>query len=171
MKAEISALWDIVLIRRGPRDLAPSWSLLAVLAALYLATSVLGARLAYGAPHAFLRGGLDLVLTVAVFSAVLAFRDRGHRLLQTLSALFGVGIVLAVPDFVLLLLIQSASKSEAVLLQLLAIVLLVWNVVVVGHIVRAALDVRLFTGITVAMTYIVGSTLLFSYLPAPAPAG
>lgn len=171
MQALISLLWDIVLIRRGPRDLPSSWALLALLGALYLATSVLGAELAYGAGHAFVRGGLDLVLTVAVFWAALAFRDREHRLMQTLSALFGVGILLAVPDFALLLLIQGASKPAALLLQLLALALLLWNVVVVGHIVRAALDVKLFTGITVAMSYIVGSTLLFSYLPAPAPAG
>ena len=156
MQASISVFWDIVLLRRGPRDLPASASLLAAVAALYLAAGVVAARLAFGPSLALVRGLLDIGLLVVVFWALLAFRRCNHRLLQTLTALLGSGLILSIPDIVLLLALRGHAANEPIvsLLHLVGDALLVWNVIVIGYIVRAALEVPLLVAVAVATSYV-----------------
>jgi hypothetical protein len=169
MQASISVFWDIVLLRRGPRDLPASASLLAAVAVLYLAAGVVAARLAFGPSLALVRGLLDIGLPVVVFWAVLAFRRCSHRLLQTLTALLGSGLILSIPDIVLLLALRGHAANEPIvsLLHLVGDALLVWNVIVIGYIVRAALEVPLLVAVAVATSYVALAILVDLQLQAP----
>jgi hypothetical protein len=169
MLALVSVFWDIVLLRRGPRDLPASGSLLVGVAAVYLATSVATARIGFGPSLAIVRGLLDIGILVGAFSMLLALRRRGHRLLQTLTALLGAGLVLAPPNMALVLAARAHPTQDGALLLLhfTLVLLLVWEVIVTGHIVREALDVPLFTGIAVATSYAALTIFIFLQLPTP----
>jgi hypothetical protein len=172
MQQLVRVFWDIALFRRGPRDVPASWLLLAIVAALYVALSAVQSRLLFGPRLAIVRGLADLALTAAVFATALAVRRRGHRLLQTLSAMLGSGALLSLPMIAMLVARRELADGGAVtlLLSLLSVPLLVWYLFVVGHIVRQALEVPLFTGMAVAMTYVVLGYLLIERLPATAGA-
>jgi len=172
MQELLRVFWDIALFRRGPRDVPASRLLLAVAAAGYVATSAVQSLLLFGPPLAVERGFADLALTVAVFWTALALRRRGYRFLQTLTAMLGTGTLLSLPMIAMLIVRREVADAAAValLLSVASVPLLVWYLFVVGHIVRHALEVPLFTGMAVAMTYIVLGYLLIEQLPATAGA-
>lgn len=167
MQALLRVFWDIALWRRGPRDLPSSGLLLALIAAAYLATSAAQSWLVDGPQLLWARALADLGLTLAVFWACLAIVRRSHRLRQTLTAVLGTSVVLALPMLALQLLARAVGPDGpvALLLELTSLPLLAWYLLVVGHIVRQALDAPLLTGLAVAMSYFVLSYLLLVQLP------
>ena len=161
--------WDIALWRRGPRDLPPSRGLLAVAALLYAATSALLALLIYGPALAVARGVADLGFTAGVFWLCLVIGRRGHRLLQTLTAVLGTGTLVALPMVAVVLLAAAVGPEGpvAAALKLLLLPLQIWGLCVLAHIVRVALEAPLVTGIAVATTYyLVGYLMIEKLLPA-----
>lgn len=169
MQSLFQVFYEIALWRKGPRDVPASGSLLAMVAVLYVAVSAVQSYLVYGPDGALLRGVADLVLTTAVFWIALAIGRRTHRLLQTLTAVLGTGALLALPMIGLLLLGRQVGDQSplAFLVSLASLPLLIWYLFVVGHIVRAALESPLFTGMAVALTYFVVSyAVLVQLMPA-----
>jgi hypothetical protein len=169
MQAVFKLFWDIALWRRVPRDVPSSAALLLGVAALYVATSTLQAALLYGLGSAVVRGVADLAVTGLAVWVCLAAGRRRYRLRQTLIAVLGTGSLLSLPMIALMLLRPAAGGETGLIaiLSLASLVLVVWYLLVIGHIVRHALDAPLFTGMTVAMTYFVVSYLLLEQvLPA-----
>jgi hypothetical protein len=169
MQALLKVFWDIALWRRGPRDLPPSRGLLAVAALLYGATSAIQSALTDGPTLALARGVADLGFTGAAFWLCLAIGGRGHRLLQTLTAVFGTGTLLALPMIAVLLLVAALGPGGPVAdaVKLLVLPLLVWGLAVLAHIVREALEAPLVTGVAVATTYLLaGYFFIERLLPA-----
>jgi hypothetical protein len=170
MQALVRVFWDIALLRRGPRDVPASGALLVLTALAYAAIGALQSLLLDGPEHVLLRTVADLGLTGGVFAACLALGGRRHRLLQTLTAVLGTSALLALP----LLALQVAGWQHgpdgpvALLLELLQLPLLAWYVLVLGHIVRSALEAPLITGLAVAMSYVLASYLLLVQLPQAA---
>jgi hypothetical protein len=169
MQALVKVFWDIALWRRGPRDLPSSRGLLAVAALLYTATSSIQSLLIDGPGLALARGLADLGFTVGAFWLCLAIGRRGHRLLQTLTAVLGTGTLLALPTIAIFLL-AGALRPEgpaASAVKLLLLPLLFWGIAVLAYIVRQALDASLVTGVAVSTTYyLVGYLFIERLLPA-----
>jgi hypothetical protein len=143
---------DILLGRRGPRDLPPAagWLLAAVVA--YLAVGVLGASVALDPRRALYLSLADVGLTVVVFALALAVRGRLQRLVQTLHAVFGVGVIVGLPMAVLGF-AAVIWRSLAMPLDGLMVALEAWAILVVAWIARDALDVPLFNGLAVSTSY------------------
>ena len=169
MRALLKGFWDIALWRRGPRDLPPSRTLLAIAAVLYVATSAIQSLLIDGPPLAMARGVADVAFTTAAFWLCLAVARRSHRLLQTLTAVLGTGSLLALPMIVLFLAAEALGPDGPVAsaLKLLLVPLLIWDLCVLAHIARLALEAPLVAGVAVATSYyLVGYLLLERLLPA-----
>jgi len=171
MLALIRVFWDIVLLRRGPRDLPASLSLLGLLALLDLGVSLV-ALYREGAARALTLGLVDVAFTFAVFYTLLTVRKVGHRVVQTLSALWGTGVVLAAVQIALLTVASSLLDQDTAtaVASTLSNLFLLWGVLVIGHIVRRALEVHLATGLTIALTYVLVSILIYHLWPAPVTA-
>jgi hypothetical protein len=169
MLALVSVFWDIVLLRRGPREVPASGALLIALAVLYFAASIATARLGFGPALAVVRALIDIGTLLGAFSALLALRGCVHRVLQTLTALLGSGLVLYTAAILLLAALHAAAAAPgfAPLLKLAVLLVDLWGVVVVGHIVRDALDVPLLTGLAVSLSYAVLTIVLLLQLPKP----
>lgn len=163
--------WDIALWRRGPRDLPASLALLAFVAVVYTAVSTFQSYVAYGEGDALARALLDLGVTAVLFFVALAIPRRTHRYLQTLTAVLGCSALLGVPSLALLALKVAVGPGPiATLIAFATLPLLAWALLVVGHIVRQALDAPLITGMAVALTYaVVGYAVSLHFLPPPAP--
>ena len=175
MQGLFGVVWDIALLRGEPRDLPASLRLLLLCAAVSFGLELLALRLAHHPESALDHSLLDLGLTTVVFSALLLLFRRGHRLPQTLIALFAVDTLLMLPILALIAISYMPFGGEELDFFLTAcqIAVLMWSILVTGHIVRAALDVPLFTGLAVAMSYAAVAIFLARQLmPAlPAPGG
>ena len=164
MQALLKAFWDIALWRRDPSHLPDSITVVAISAAAYAALSGVQAFLLYGMDRLLSRTAVDLVLTVLLFWALLAVTGRRHRFNQTMSAVLGTGALLSPVVIGLLVLRGPAETSQLVALAVWAgsVGVILWYAFIVGHIVRAALDTGLLTGVAVAVAYLVASAALLS---------
>jgi hypothetical protein len=178
MQSLFQVLLDIALWRRGPRDLPAEPSLLARVAVLYAALSAVQAWLLAGPSGEFgdalLVGVVDLAFTATFFWVVLAIGRRPHRALQTLSAILGTLALLSVPMTLLLLLFGLVQGSVPLkfLASLASLPILAWYLFVIAHVVRAALDAPLATGMATAVAYAVASYFLIDrLLPATGTGG
>jgi uncharacterized membrane protein len=76
----------------------------------------------------------------------------------------GTGALLS--PFVILLLTLKEPSADIYGLALLvwagSVAVILWYVFVFGHIVRSALDTGLFTGVAIALTYVVASAAILT---------
>lgn len=168
MGAYLQLFWDLCRARRGPADVPASSSLFVVLVLLYWMGSALQSRIAYGPGRFIGPATLDLVVTLAFFALVLGVTGRRHRYRQAVGAVLGTSILLT-PPLLLLLVVQDPAVLPAGLDALLRVALLaivVWYLVVVGSIMRAALDCGIVAGMGVSITYfLTGAALVASLFP------
>jgi hypothetical protein len=166
MQALLKAFWDIALWRRDPSHLPDSLTLVLVAATAYAAMSAVQSWMLYGADKLLARTAADLVLLVLLIWLVLAVTGRQHRLKQTLGAALGTGALLS-PFVILLLAVRQPAGDHYGLALLVwggSIAVILWYVFVLGHILRSALDTVLFTGVAIAVTYVVGSAAILTRL-------
>jgi len=153
----LARIWfDICLWRAAPQDLPASGPLLVLTLACYLLVSLLVSLGSYGLAGAAALALLDLGLLSGFVLVLLYLQDKTARINQTLSALAGTGSLLGVFALPLVWWVQPETPPEQVpaLLTLLWLALLVWNLLVMGHIMRHALSSSFPVGFGVALLYV-----------------
>ena len=153
-----SSLAQIALLRKDPGVLPASLLLSALLGLGYAGANAVLAFVDQ-AERILARTALDLGLTLAFFWILLVLTRRSHRLPQTLSAVFGTYVLLAPAMAVLILLGGPAKTNYAVWLLTAAgsTLITIWYLLIVGHILKSALDTGLVTGFAVAVTWAIAS--------------
>jgi len=152
----IRSFWAICLLRAAPQDIPASPALAMAALGAYLGSGTT-LMLADSAPlTALAQVALDAAVLAVVTTVLLNLRRHPLRLTQTYTALVGSGTLLnliALP-ITLGLLSARGAGGEGGLFVMLWLVLLVWSLVVTGHIYRHALDIPLPAGIIIAMGYL-----------------
>jgi len=145
----------ICLLRAAPQELPASRLLLGFTLGLYLLFSWLLAIPAYSQTRALQVALLDTALLVAFIQVLLYLLGRGTRILQPLTAMAGSGSLLGLLALPLVLWGQPSQADQQVsgLLLYVWLLVLVWNVLVAGHILRHALSTSLGIGTGVALLY------------------
>ncbi|NIN35213.1 MAG: hypothetical protein GWO08_12845 [Gammaproteobacteria bacterium] len=164
--------FEICLLRKNPQDLPRSTELLAVSLALYIAISTL--VIVYTAPLATAMASsvIEILLVSLITWVILRLHKKPERLMQTLTAIVGTGCIIslfAIPLIYSGMLWQTGEVLQSVA-ALLYLALVIWNIMVLGHILRHALATTLGFGIVFAIIYIVITTYLISLaFPAIGP--
>jgi hypothetical protein len=162
---------DIVFHRRGPADVPAGDGVLGKTLAAYV---FIGAMALTPSTHAVgeLVGQLavDVAIVFVLFGGLLLVTGRGHRLGQTLTALFGTGAVLSalsVPCiWVAAQAVDGSSEpgSIVVLSSMMLLVLLLVSILVTAHIVRSAMDWPYAGGALIAIVHLLVSLEIFRVL-------
>ena len=155
----INNYWKICRFQLGPQDLPSSQSLMVVTLLLYLLMSTIIAGFELSPAMATFYAALDAALLLGMVRMMLWVRDLWPRYQQTITALLGSGVMfgfMAVP--LLWWRLQYGDPVEAFFPSLLVLVLMVWNVAVVGHILRHALNVPFYVGVALSLLYVYVST-------------
>jgi hypothetical protein len=157
---------DLCLLRAGPQDLPFSPALFRNLLILALLVD-----LAYSWMVG-VREGLLLVVVMAfavgigLVFALLSMTGRRERFLQTMTAVLLVGIVFKLalmPMIMGVLPLPQPGDAPTPLQGILAWLVLgalIWNLVVDGHILRHALEVRLAQGVLLALALMIAQLAL-----------
>jgi hypothetical protein len=156
---------DIVLWRRGPQDLPASRLLLGLVAAVYVAVSVLQMVLFAPADTAgawFIIVVLDPLLLVGGTYLLLRLFNHPERFLQTTTAILGTGallsVVLSMPIDAWISRGNVPANSVAAGLSQLALVVI--GALVMGRILQQASGSNLLTGVALSLTYFLVIVLL-----------
>jgi hypothetical protein len=172
VKVLFLAFFNICRLSKRPQDIPASRNLLTLCLAVYGLLSIQLAVLSQPLDKAILAGVLEVVLIMIFSLALLQIRGKSVRWVQTVTALAGTGIIISAIAMPLYIFIGvgventgTASGFQALGLLLLAL-LACWNITIMGHILRHALDISMFSGIVLAITYI---WVIFSFTSAIMP--
>ena len=145
----------ICLLRANPQDLPASGVVLVLSLSCYALISLLVSLGSYGPGDAVQLVLLDLGLLSVFVLALLYLQGKAVRIYQTLSALAGAGCLLGALALPLVWFLQPGQSSEQVprVLSLIWLFLLIWNLLVMAHIMRHALSTSLFVGLGVSLLY------------------
>ena len=155
-------LMEICLLRAGPQQLPAAPQFLALMLAGYFLVGLLISRLSFDLGAAAAMSLLDLLLMAAFAQLALRIVAKPERFIQTLAALAGTGqllSLLALPLIQRLYAAQAAGDTAAGS-ALAWLALLIWSLLVLGHILRHALSVSLMTGVGVAVLYSLASVMI-----------
>lgn len=167
----ILQLFNICLLRAAPQDLPASRVLPVLLSGCYLLVSFLVALRSNGSLIAMQVALVDLGLLLALVFSLLYLLNKAARIGQTLSALAGSGSLLGLVALPLVLSVSPGQASDQLpaMLTLLWLLLLLWNLVVMAHIMRHALSTSLAIGMAVAVLYaLVTMQVILALFPAQA---
>lgn len=171
-KVLLLAFFDICRLQKRPQDIPESKNLLTLCLVFYGLLSVGLVMLSEPPDRAVLAGLLDVILIMAFTLALLQIRSKVGRWIQTVTALTGTGIVLSLIALPIYVLLSFSGGSEASSNPIYGFGLLIlaglafWNVVIMAHILRHALDVNMLWGIILAIIYI---WIVFSFTAAVMP--
>ena len=163
-------LWNlffgICCFRLKPQDLPPAPELLLICLGAYATSSYFLAITSQTAVVSLLSALVDTAVLSLLTYIVLGFWRVPERWYQVTSALTGTGIIFNLMATPLSFLLATLPKGEPFLLLvfLLVIILLVWNIAVMAHIMRHALNASFSLGILVSIFYVWLITFMLSYL-------
>lgn len=161
-----------MLLQARPQDIRYDQSLLLVLTVLYLLSGSLSLSSAIQADVAVYGMILDLVVLVLFCYGCLMALQLKARLVQTLSALIGTGIIFHLMAWPV---IEQLSASDRLIqdstLALIFLLLMSWQVLVNAHIYRNALMLDMTKAIVLAIAFwLMSMTLSQMIFPSPPPA-
>lgn len=148
--------WDICAVKSGPQDLPASTFLMGLTLAAYFVTGAVVAVLQWPVSQALVAALLDTAFLALLSRVLLWTRLLSSRFVQTLTALAGCGALMSVIAMPLVLWQTWVGVTDANIPTLptwLLMIWIVWNIVVVGNIIRHALSTVLPLGIGLAAVY------------------
>jgi len=150
------AFLDICLLKKRPQDLPASIEFLVICLLSYTTASILLAIPTLTIINAVIAGCIETALIMLITYLLLLLKSNKERWLQTTTALSGTGAmfgILALPLFYWVAYTANA-KSDQASVNLLVILLVIWNIAVMAHILRHALTVSFTTGVLVSLVYL-----------------
>ena len=166
----LNVFFDICLLRVGPQALPASSFLLLATALIGLLSGTIVIADAMGSVFTALMAQLlDLLLLAMLLLTLLRFRGLESRFVQAATALFGCGALINLVTLPLPLLNpeDAAGEQAGGPAFLLYLALIIWALVVVGHIFRHALEIHLVRGILIALGYVFAVNLVVQILFLP----
>jgi hypothetical protein len=167
--ALVNPFVQIALLRYKPQDLPASLFLLKLTLSAHalLGVVMFTSRLSFG--QAVLAGITSTLLMCALTASLLFANRRSARTLQTLTAMAGSDVVVGVAALPVTAWLHGTATGAAAsgLPGLLFLVLVVWNLVVAGHVLRHALSSPLPLGIVLALVlYMLSVNVIHTLFPA-----
>ncbi len=160
VKLLFSAFFDICKFKRRPQDIPQSTNLMSLSVFVYLLIATLLLVLTETPGHSFLSALVEIFILLLFTVGLLALSGKTGRWIQTITAMSGTGVVLsliAFPVYLLMSMLGTASADANPIYTVAVMVLAalaLWNIAVMAHILKEALEVGMFTGVMLAISYI-----------------
>ena len=156
-------LVEIALLRKGPDSLPHSSVLLLIVAAIWLAVGAIGAMIVDTYDGQALL--VDLILTTfgfGLYAVVVKVFDRSERLLRALTAILGCGAILGTTLFAGRYVLTTFLAVEET--RLLSELILLWSILVEGHIIARSIDRPTVIGFLIALAVLIGQLQIYAVL-------
>ncbi len=158
---------DICLLRRAPQDLSASGALFVIVVLISVAVGAVGVSDVIPGLAAIAAAMLDAVIAMVLLRLALMLKNHSGRFIQTATALFGSSIIMGLIALPLQLAVGDDPQVVTPFVSVAYLLLLIWMQVIIGHILRHALDVSMMLGVGLALTYSVVSGVIIQSLFLP----
>lgn len=156
MQALIRFFVELCALGRTPQQLPASEALLGVvLAADLVADLLVGLMAGQGPGTSLLQGAAEIALMLGALQLALRIVKHPGRFLQAATALLGSSALIGLLALIPLSMnpTGSATTDLAALGALLFLALVLWSLVVTGHILRHTFDLTLGQGAAIALAF------------------
>ncbi len=147
---------EIALFNKGPRDVPASTFLLGLAVAANLAVGIGLSALETDWVEGVGQSVVGIMMLAGFLGIALYLNRKMSRFLQTAAAVFGCDTLISAVALPLLAWSRLAGEGQGVA-EVLILLLLLWQVSVVGHILRHALSVSFMAGFGLAFVYTMAS--------------
>ncbi len=155
---------DLCRLRRGPQDVPASRFLMMLTAGGYFVIGLAVSLLEQPPGLAILSAAVDTLMLAALAWLSLWIIGKTARFTQTYTALAGTGILFGLMGWPLVAFLQGLPQGQGSSLSLLLLGLVIWNIVVIGHILRHALGLMMWAASGLALFYVYLSIRVMSAL-------
>ena len=160
--------WNIILLRSAPQDVPASQVLCWLLVAgTYTVGFIMGAFIFEPLKNAAFNA-FDLGFLLVFLYGVLQFKKYSNRFLQTTSAVCGIFIIFGLLQLPIYWLLVTGYLPEEdplfSIAQLCLLGLLVYFIIVFGHILRHALSISMLTGFMLALGYLIADFVIIDLI-------
>ena len=147
---------DICCFKANPQDIPSSKFLALMMALLYGVLSLSISLIELPLAQSFFSALVDTTLLIALGLVSLWITGKPERREQTVAALTGTGALLQIIAWPILFWLSQTSDSQSTLLMIPRwglLILVIWNIVIIGHILRHALSVALPITVGISVLY------------------
>lgn len=145
---------DICLLRANAEDVPASRLLMLATVAVYILLTLSITLIENAFTKAVSTVLVGLFMMVGFALAGLWVRSFMNRAIQTITAMAGTGIVFNLIALPLILLASSFPAEQLMFPWYLILLLLFWNITVIGHIFKSALSVPFWAGVGISLVYV-----------------
>ena len=160
----LDTLVSILLLRKGPQDLPAGWGWLLLFIAvnyflnLYQYSIITSLQTTTDLNTTGSWSSIqDILMQIVLVSSVLLLARQGARIIQTLTAFLGVGILFSL---MLAPLLQLSLSSEGASGGGLLLALMAWSIAVEGNIFKHALSISMQRGVAIAIALFIAAYLI-----------
>lgn len=164
MNALLMVFINLCRLRVGPQDLPYSRFLMTLCVGCYALVGLGVSLLDQTLGLALLSTVVDTGLLLALAWLGLWVRNNTTRARQTITALTGTGILFGLIGWPLIAWLQQIDENTPTSLSLLLLALIIWNITVIGNILRHALELPMWLGTGVALLYVYTSLRVMAVL-------
>jgi hypothetical protein len=145
---------DICLFRANAEQLPYSFFLMMLCIITYIIAGMALSLINLSLNKAILIVGVDVAMMLSFIYTGLWIRSFFNRAIKTITAIAGTGTLFTVISLPLAMILTNQPKDQASIFSVIYYLLVaIWNVGVLGHILRGALSMPLWVGITIALMY------------------
>ena len=164
MTALLQLFINLCRLRSTPQDLPTSHFLMMLTAAGYFLVGLAVSLLEQSLGLAILSAAVDTLMLAALAWLSLWIIGKTPRFTQTYTALAGTGVLFGLVGWPLITFLQGLPEGQGSSLSLLLLGLVIWNIMVIGHILRHALGIMMWAASSVALFYMYLSIRVMSAL-------
>ncbi|MCW9023466.1 MAG: hypothetical protein OQK73_02175 [Gammaproteobacteria bacterium] len=156
MRSLLLLCWQICLFKKGPQDVPAVTSLLWLVLIPALVLNIFSVNLSNSAYEsinstlAVLTYSGSLAVLTALLLQMLGYRQR---VIQTLIAMFGSGIILTLVSLPVIFMLRGNMDAPGIWGTLL-LALEIWHLFILAHILRHALSISLLLGLMMSFGYL-----------------
>jgi len=153
----LQGFWEIARFRSGPESLPASVFLAQLTFAAYIGIQLPLLFIQTGAGMRPLVSGFADALVLTAFTwTLLRLTGKSSRFIQTVTALYGTGVIISLVAFPVGALVLGSGSGNVPLLAALALLgILIWSVLVAGHIFSRAISRTMVEGVVISLVYFV----------------
>lgn len=163
----IKFFFNISILKANPQDLPSSSFLMMMTVGAYGLLSFMISLLELSIGQAMISAFADTLLLTALAYISLWIISTPERRTQTITALAGTGVILQFIAWPILLWISSINDTDSLLNhipQWALLLLVIWNILMIAHILRHALTVALPITFGISVLYVYFSIRIASIL-------
>lgn len=164
MSQLIKIFIDICLFRAKPEQLPYSFFFMILTIITYMTAGMVVSLVNQSAEKAILVVIVDTLMLVGFTYAGLWIRGFLNRSIKTLTAIAGTGTFFTLMGLPLMLALHDQPPNQPSFYSFMVLALVVWNVGVLGHILRNTLSLPSWAGIGIAVLYFYTSIRVLAVL-------